>query len=228
MEDIVLQKTGMLQLRNDCKGYTMLFSLKPSSQVNKNVTHFVPRMNIISSDCCVSASDYVNRQIPTSLKPVKLVNIDLNDLKYNNKKLNEFDEMLTKRLKEPFIVSHTSRYTIALCVICAVVFFIICGNCCRWLGCWRLLNKLFCFTRSPNTGEITPPVIKNFVNCTFDSSDHTGHREHSTEMTVYEEHAEVSPEPAMDRQPRTTIPSTSRYHLRYKDVPRTRKSTTPL
>ncbi|CAK9814886.1 hypothetical protein ANTQUA_LOCUS8263 [Anthophora quadrimaculata] len=230
MEDIVLHKTGMLQLHNSCKGYTMLFSLEPTSQVNKNVTHIVPKMSITSSDCCVLEPNYISRNAPPLLKPIKLVNIDLNDLKYNNKKLNEFDEMLTRRLKEPFIVTHTSWYTIILCVISAILFVIVCGNCCHWLGCWRLLKRLCCFTRSPDTGEIIPPVIKNFVNCTFDSSDHTGHREHSTEMAVYEEHAETqgSTRLAVDQQPRTTLPSTSRYHLRSKDLPRSRKSTTPL
>lgn len=107
MEDVVLNKTGMIQLHVGYKGYTMLYTLEPTNYVKKNITHYIPRINITEDDCCIRITDYLHHKSLSSLKPVKLTNIDLNDLKFNTKKLNEFDELLTHRLREPFIVTHT-------------------------------------------------------------------------------------------------------------------------
>ncbi|CAK9814137.1 hypothetical protein ANTPLA_LOCUS8083 [Anthophora plagiata] len=41
-------------------------------------------------------------------------------------------------------------------------------------------------------------------------------------------HNNYSTGPVLDQQPRNTLPSISRYYLRSKNVPRSRKSTTPL
>nr|XP_034194813.1 uncharacterized protein LOC117611033 [Osmia lignaria] len=236
MEDIVLQKTSMIQLHSGCKGYTMLYSLEPTNYVNKNISHYVPRINLTEDDCCILASNYLHHKTISSLKPIRLTNIDLNDLKFNTKKLNELDELLTHHMKEPFIVTHTNWYTITLGIIGAVLILIVCGNCCRWIGCWNLLKRLCCFTRSPRTGEIVPPIIKNFVHCNFDSSNHSEHRDHSNDMVLFERRGReqgpseqttstgITEERIMDQhQPRANT-----YNLRSKSGSRTRKSSTPL
>ncbi|XP_076230268.1 uncharacterized protein LOC143176329 [Nomia melanderi] len=236
MEDIVLKQTGLIQLHSGCKGYTMIYSLEPTSYVNKNISHYVPRINLTEDDCCILATDYLHHKAAAPLKPIKLTNIDLNELKFNSKKLSELDGLLTHRLKEPFIVTHTSWYTITLGVVAAILILILVGNCCRWLGCWNLLKRLCCFTRSPRTGEIVPPIIKNFVHCNFDASNHSEHRDHSNDMVLFERRggvqcSEEQTTPTNISEERTTDQPQSRtnsYNLRPKVGPRTRKSSTPL
>lgn len=235
MEDIILQKIGLIQLRRGCAGYTMLYSLETTNIVKKNITHYVPRINLTEDDCCVINTNSLLHKAASSLKPIKLTNIDLTDLKFNSKKLNEFDELLTHRLKEPFIVTHTSWYTITLGIIAAIIILVFVGNCCRWFGCWNLLKRLCCFTTNPRTGETVPPIIKNIVHCNFDSNNHSEHRDQSNDVVLFERRGRVqsSPEPATlpkvhEEDVVQHEPETRRYNLRPKTGSRSRKSSTPL
>lgn len=170
--DVILHQTGLISLETYCKGYTNRYALETTDSADKNVTFYIPNFSVISDDCCIKDLDIKQIQsIP--LEPVHLNNIDLTDLTYSNKKLNEMDEIINKRLNEPFIVTHSKWYTILLAVIRAIILCFIIGNCLRWCGCLRLMKKWCCFTSDPNTGQILPPTIKNFVNCNFDSNLNT-------------------------------------------------------
>ncbi|XP_043251579.1 uncharacterized protein LOC122396899 [Colletes gigas] len=160
MEDIVLHQTGILHLESQCKGYSSIYLLEPTKQTIRNISHYVPSISIVDSDCCMVDLNKVKIDA-THLEPVKLTNIDLSDFKYATDKLNEFDQILTHSLNEPFIVTHTQWYTITLGIVVAVLIIIICINCCRWCGCLGLLQRFFCFTRYPNEGEAVSPMMKN-------------------------------------------------------------------
>ncbi|KAK2575229.1 hypothetical protein KPH14_012811 [Odynerus spinipes] len=126
----------------------------------------------------------------------------------------------------------------ALCILAAALCLILCGNCCRWFGYWQLLKRLCCFTRSPTNGEILPPIIKNFVNCTFDSDIHADHRGSSRDIMVYDARKETvrtsSPSPtetATEQQDfEDTVPPLTSPHLQNRESQRRklRRSTTPI
>nr|XP_034172601.1 uncharacterized protein LOC117600804 [Osmia lignaria] len=184
MEDIVLHQTGILYLESQCKGYSNIYLLEPTKQTKRNITHYAPPISIVDSDCCVVNIDKVKIDA-AHLESVKLTNIDLSDFKYANKKLNELDQILTHNLNEPFIVTHTRWYTIAIGIIAAILITVICIKCCRWCGCLRLLQRFFCFTKNPNNGESVPPMIKNIINCNFDSNTRSDYRETSRDVVTY-------------------------------------------
>ncbi|KAK9739053.1 Baculovirus F protein [Popillia japonica] len=152
MEDIVLKRTGVLYLDKKCKGYTDLFILEGSNEISHNITaHYVPSLNILEDDCCLETK--INMNTPIPLQPIKLTNVDLSELKYADKKLNEFDEILTNQLNKPFIVQHTNWFTLTLSVIGSIVLLMLCFNICKWFGCFNLIRRFCCFTRNPRNGE---------------------------------------------------------------------------
>nr|XP_012143825.1 PREDICTED: uncharacterized protein LOC105662855 [Megachile rotundata] len=230
MEDIVLHQTGILSLDSQCKGYSNIYLLEPTKQTKKNVTHFAPPISIVDSDCCVVEMDKIKID-STRLEPIKLTNIDLSDFKYANKKLNEFDQILTKNLNEPFIVTHTRWYTITVGVIAAVLIIIIFINCCRWCGCLKLLKRFFCVTKNPNDGGTVPPMIKNFINCNFDSDIHSEYRESSRDVVTYSNRRRTAGTSSTDDQeseenqtpPPIRSPAGGNYYRG-----KLRKSTTPM
>ena len=50
-----------------------------------------------------------------------MTNIDLSELTYANKKQDDFDETISRRINEPFIVTHVKWYTILLGIVGAVL-----------------------------------------------------------------------------------------------------------
>lgn len=228
IEDVDVHGTGLIQLNQDCKGYTDFIVLETSSETHSNITHEVPGISIIEDDCCIVSK--VNVSGTLHLKPVKLTNVDLSELKYADNKLEELDKIITHQLENPISVTHYRWYTILFSIIGALIFIIICGNCCNWFGCGSLIKRLCCFTKNPRNGEVIPPLIKNFVNCTF-ASDLRNERHHqSRDIVVYEnrELAEMRPMApiAEDADEFNKFPRPSRpYDLRPLN---NRRSTTPI
>lgn len=133
MEDVVLHQTGILQLEPSCKGYTDLFVLETTSNSNRNISHYVPKLDITTDECCLLKRRF-NKTVPIQLTLTKLTNTDLSELQYANKKLCDCDKIVTDQLNKPFIVQHTKWYTIGLSVIGAIIFLTICMNCYRCAG----------------------------------------------------------------------------------------------
>lgn len=184
IEDVVLKNTGILRLHKSCKGYTDHFVLQSNSETIENFLNIVPNIDIKEDDCC-NLNKKLNKSETISLNPIKLTNIDLNDLRYANKKLEEFDKIVTDQINKPFIITHTHWYTIALSVIGSIVFCAICINCCRWCGCFNILKKLCCFSRNPQNGESCPAIIKNYVNCSFDPETKHEYHTNSQDIVTY-------------------------------------------
>ncbi|KAK9702233.1 hypothetical protein QE152_g30075 [Popillia japonica] len=106
--------------------------------------------------------------------------------KYADKKRNGIDEILTNQLNKPFIVQHTNWFTFTLSVIGSIVLLMLCFNFCKWFGCFNLIRRFCCFTRNPRNGEIVPPMIKNFVNCSFGSNHHSDYHNPTRQVVLYD------------------------------------------
>ena len=114
MKNVVLHQTGILQLEPSCKGYTDFFVLETTSSTSRNISYYVPKLDITTDDYCLLTRRF-NKTVPVQLAPIKLTTIDLFELGYVNKKLDEFNEIITDQLNKPFIIRHTKWYTIILC-----------------------------------------------------------------------------------------------------------------
>ncbi|CAK9806363.1 hypothetical protein ANTPLA_LOCUS4856 [Anthophora plagiata] len=216
MEDVILEKTRIIRLQNNCKGYTNLFALEATSKTNRNITYYIPSINIINDDCCILTLHLEKIKSP-ELKTIHLTNMDLSDLKYANKKLNEFEGILTKQMNQPSMITHAKWYTIALEITSVIIILIIFKNCSR---CLYWTQRLCCSTTHPITGQMLPPIIKNIVNCNFGSSmtpretvtyNVSSRTQPTTEVTATITEDEDSPKP-----------------IRYMTRSRACKSTTPL
>ncbi|KAK1124474.1 hypothetical protein K0M31_006825 [Melipona bicolor] len=104
-EDVILHQTGILQLESSCKDYTDFFVLETISSTSCNISHYVPKLDI-TDDCCLLTRRF-NKTVPIQLAPIKLTTIDFSKLGYANKKLDEFNQIVTDQLNKPFIIRHT-------------------------------------------------------------------------------------------------------------------------
>ena len=98
MENVVFYQTKILQLEPSCKDYTDFFVLETTSSTNRNISHYVPKLDI-TTDCCLLTRKF-NKTVPVQLVPIKLTTTDLSELGYANRKLDEFNETVTDQLNK--------------------------------------------------------------------------------------------------------------------------------
>lgn len=163
MEDVVLHQTGVLALDPRCKGYTETYSLEPVDHGNQNRTFYVPQITIVDDDCCSRLPNF-SKDHTDLLKPIHLTNIDLNDLKYATKKFEEFDEVLTKQINEPFIITHHRWHTIVLLAITSIISLGIIFYGCRWFGFLNVVKHICCFCSNRAAENVMPQMIENVID----------------------------------------------------------------
>uniref|UniRef100_A0A6V7JSB9 Uncharacterized protein n=1 Tax=Bracon brevicornis TaxID=1563983 RepID=A0A6V7JSB9_9HYME len=88
IEDVVIHQTGVITLADNCKSYTNLYFLEPTDHAGRNLSFHVPKVNIIDAVKCEEEDKEENYPI-IHLQPIRLANVDLNGLKFANKKLDE-------------------------------------------------------------------------------------------------------------------------------------------
>lgn len=87
-------------------------------------------INILKDDCCI-LSHHLETIESVTLKPIHLANIELTELKYADKKLSEFDEIITRQINQSFIVTYTKWYTIVFEIIITVLVLSILAKFCQ-------------------------------------------------------------------------------------------------
>lgn len=217
IEDVVLHNTGLIKLHNVCKGYTDLYVLQASSEEEKNITHHVPPISLIEDDCCI-----MEKKIPQTdgvkLNPVRLANIDLSELKFAKKKLNEFDEVITEHMKKPQYFPNMKWYSILASILVALLFIWCCINCCSWCGCLSWIRKICCVAKPPRDDSDMPTLIKNIITCNFERERPTSSRQ----LVSYNRERE---DVCIPTCPEEFNIETNKQHGYYT---RSRKSTTPF
>lgn len=215
--EVVLRATGLFKLQQGCRGYSNEYILEASSEVRKNTSHYLPQIDLLEDDCCFNENNQPKEEL-IRFKPVRLTNVNLDELKYTETKLNELDHVLTQQMEHPFMSRKTQWYTICFSIIGTVLVFIVCANCCRWCGCVKLFQKLCCFVRAPRNG-IVPPVFRTIVAETFRRNAQVPVNEPLNELEN-----EVMAGPVLNEVPRP-LETVQRYELRSLS---NRKSTTPI
>lgn len=107
-EEHVLKEIGILELLPGCKVYTKETILEAMTLVDtQNNTNIIPFTNILNDDCCRNLKKNLT-MCNIKLQPIKLTNLDLNEMEYARHKLNEFDEQLQKKINQPFYIRQSS------------------------------------------------------------------------------------------------------------------------
>lgn len=124
----MLRTNYLLRLQPNCNafiGSTRIHSKHPI-QKYRNVTYRSHPVKI-PFDCCTHLPDKFH--IP-ELKPIKLSNLDMDDLNIAQHRLNQYSEELDKMTKQPFVSRHLHWLTIfTIVLIIVLVLFYICCKC---------------------------------------------------------------------------------------------------
>lgn len=161
----VIEKIGLLELSPNCMAYTHQAVLQASSISGQlNLTNKIPTTDITQDDCCINIKKSISEN-QIHLTPIKFTNLDLQELKYAQHKLNQFDEQLQQQLNKPFIIKKSNWFTLLASLIGGAVVLIILYNLLKWCGFIQLIRKYCCFTREPQHNAICYPCIQLFNQC---------------------------------------------------------------
>lgn len=123
-----------LKLMPGCEGYSSLYRLTTTSQIVKNMSHFIPNIAILKDDFQLN---YENKA-PISFLTIKLTNVDLSELKYADSKLQEMDQILGQQLSHSLVGRHFSLLSAALIVASYIIIVVVSV---RYCNCTRLFSK---------------------------------------------------------------------------------------
>lgn len=130
--DVELNSVGIFAMRQRCKCYTFSTVLVSSANRSTIHEHFVPDINILSDDCCRKQEEILQKE-DIQMEPMKLNNLNLDDLRHSQHKLDQFDEILQKNLNNSNPSPYSSSFfKILLSILSLIVtIFIICCCCCN-------------------------------------------------------------------------------------------------
>lgn len=126
----IIRTNSLLKLQPECSAFIGSTRIHSKYIIEKytNVT-YKSHPVIIPYDCCKSFPEQVH--LP-ELKPLKLSNIDAEDLNVAQHKLNQYSEELEKLIHEPFISKHVHWFTIfSIVLIITITVAYICCKCKR-------------------------------------------------------------------------------------------------
>ncbi|KAK9703828.1 Baculovirus F protein [Popillia japonica] len=147
-EQAIVEHIRIFQLTRQCKAFTKYVTLEAVSILStSNLTNEIPDTQIEEDDCCINLKE----NLTLNSEPIKFTNLDLQELKFAQSKLKEFDEQLQNHLNKPFIIKRSSWYTTALTIIALLILLY---NLLRWCGCLYLLKKLCCFTSESRSAMV--------------------------------------------------------------------------
>jgi hypothetical protein len=144
--------TGIIKLSSNCKGFTGTTSLIPRRKnIQSTIYHSIPEVSITEDDCCIYEKlNDTNRILP--LLPIHISNLNLEDLKLANHKLNQFNEEINNILNKPNIILHRKWYFYVLIVVVGIICIFLVYRLMLFTGLWRIVK--WCFpSRSHTTSK---------------------------------------------------------------------------
>nr|XP_012150436.1 PREDICTED: uncharacterized protein LOC105663770 [Megachile rotundata] len=149
IEDVKLKTTGIIRLGPQCKGYTETVVLESSQGITANRSHILMQQ-IPEEDCCPKSHEK-STIIPIRLEPVKVTDINTEELKYSNHKLIQLENFLQKELNKPVIVQHNRWSTVALSVTISIVILVLAIYLLRRCDMLRSTIRCLCLIKDPKS-----------------------------------------------------------------------------
>jgi hypothetical protein len=126
--DVTLKGVGIFELQPTCRCYTMSTTLTASSNITRNFTNYIPKININHDNCCIEKENLLES---TQMRPLQFDNSDLDALRHAKHKLQQFDEILAKEVNNPFLAEHHSIFGLLIEILTvSIIIMIICCCCC--------------------------------------------------------------------------------------------------
>lgn len=132
--DIELEGTGIFNMSNRCKCYTGSTILVSSSNESSEHIGYLPVATVLEDECCIKYRQRLQENI--QMEPIKLQNLNLDDLRHSQYKLEQVEEIIDERLRVPFSFYHISWFATTVGVLLIAILIIICCYCCcncSWL-----------------------------------------------------------------------------------------------
>lgn len=140
--ETILNNMGILQLNPNCKAYSSHTILEAQRLVGShNLTHEIPTTDISQDNCCLRLKENMTLN-QVQLDPINFVNLDLQELKYAQHKLNQFDEQLQQQLNKPFIIQKSHWYTTALSLLTGTILCTIFYKLAKWCRAFNFLQNV--------------------------------------------------------------------------------------
>lgn len=150
IEDADLESTGVLQLRENCKGYTSTSVLQASRSYTPLHINVVPDINILQDDCCIRKPTNMSLDV-IKLQPIRLANINLDELNYAHHKLQQFDEVLQHHLNQPFKPQVYHWYSILFSVLGSMFGLLVTYYVLIKCGLLKIVWTVLCCQRKPTS-----------------------------------------------------------------------------
>lgn len=168
-EDVLLQKTGILTINQNCKAHSNSYSLQPKFQIfNRTIETIFPKIDITQDDCCRFQTLNTSYLQSTAMRPIKITNIDLSELKFAQHRLTQFDEQLQAQLNKPFFIQNESTilhyFKIGLSILGSSIAVYIIHKLKILSIIWFFIRK--CFTNNTQNSS-TEDCTTKFINCCF-------------------------------------------------------------
>lgn len=104
---ITINRIGILELKDNCKAFTNTIILEAQTILkNSSFKDYVPEINLDEDDCCKKNKHNKSVLASMQLNPIKISHMDLNELKYAQNRLTQFDDQLQQQLNKPFFIQY--------------------------------------------------------------------------------------------------------------------------
>ncbi|XP_050314503.1 uncharacterized protein LOC126748980 [Anthonomus grandis grandis] len=119
VKTIIIQINSLLKLQPYCNGFVGVTRIQAKRIIDRdqNVTYKNHQV-MVPYKCCQNIPEKI--KIP-DLKPIKLNNLDIEDLNIAQHQLDQYSEELEKIMRKPFIEKHQSWFIISLMTLISVL-----------------------------------------------------------------------------------------------------------
>lgn len=177
----LIESNSIITMAPKCTAYIGTTQLYAEEEKSSNLTNsdIIPQ---IPYDCC----DQMPKEHPISLKPIKLRNINLDELNMAAHKLREQEEILNQLGQESFIQRHLGTFATLTIAAISIMFAIWC--CCKCKAFRRLIG----YMKTSGSGNDPPPApwcaqIFNYCNVSSPTSrPHSRNSIHSLDQVSYQ------------------------------------------